>query len=265
MTGFHDILEKLGFYKEEVAVYEILLQKGSLTASQIQEFLPSVKKGLLYKTLNRLIVKKVIQEDDRREGVALFAPLPPDVIIDMMTEHEKSVREARVLLDHLAPSLRSQYIQATHRPLVRLYNGKEELREVYEDVLISNVHEIFIVRPLHRSISTHSYFGKWFDEYQKRRIRKGVLVRALTPDSAKANHDTGKDSKNLYERTWMNPNDYTSNSEIRVYENKIVFISYGKELFAMIVEHEEFAHALKDIYELARCGALSKNIKHDHI
>ena len=264
MTGIQDIMRTLGFYDEEIAAYELLLNSGSQTAARIHEQLPEVKKGLLYKTLDRLVSKKLVEEDERSGEATVFPPLPPDILTDMIARHEQRMHAARDLLEHQMPLLRSTYLRATKRPLVRLLNGKDGLRETYEDALASGVSEVAIIRPRKRSISTRRYFGRWFDEYQKRRLRAGIKIAALTSDDAESNHDESRDAANLYARTWMNPGDYSSQTEIRIYGNKIVCISYGEELFALTIEHEDFAQALRDIYRLAERGARTLPVVHDH-
>lgn len=252
MVGLVDILEQIGFYREEVDVYQELFRMGPLTATKLHALLPTIKKGLLYKTLDRLVEKGVIERDDRVQASTLFSPCPPDVIINLITAQEKAIHETRTLLDQLTPELHAQYIRTTHRPLVRHYDGKEGLRQVYEDTLESGTQELLVIRPATKPDS-EAYFGRWFSEYQKRRIAKKVRIVGITPGE-NGIVDTKKDHENLYERISIKPSDYTSQTEIRVYGNKIAFISYGKELFALVIEHEDFTHALRDIYACARRG-----------
>ncbi|MCX6743308.1 MAG: hypothetical protein NT116_03655 [Candidatus Parcubacteria bacterium] len=49
--------------------------------------------------------------------------------------------------------------------------------------------------------------------------------------------------------------DFPVNNETNIYANKIAIASYGKEMFAMIIESEEIARAQKAIFELAWKGA----------
>ena len=65
-------------------------------------------------------------------------------------------------------------------------------------------------------------------------------------------------------RTWIRPEDYTTQMEVNIYGNKTCFISYGKEIFAIILEHAPLAQAMKELFVLAERGARTLTIIHDH-
>jgi len=159
--------------------------------------------------------------------------------------------------------MKAKYIISTERPIIQFFEGVEGLRKVYEDKLLPGTPTHHFIRPLHANVYEHA-FGRWFTQYLTRRAKLGITTYALTPDDIDANHNPKIDEERKVIRTWLRPEDYTTPIEIACYRDKVAIISYGKEIFGIVIEHEHLSRAIKDIFNLAQKGAQTLHIEHNH-
>jgi sugar-specific transcriptional regulator TrmB len=258
---FHDILIHAGLSQDEATVYEALLLYGPQGAGAL---LPRVhiKRGLLYKVLQRLAQKGLITEETAKKRT-IFTPQPPDVLLKIIEDQESEIRKSRENLLHSLPEMKAKYIISTERPIIQFFEGVDGLRKIYEDKLVSGTKEHYFIRPLHANVYEYA-FGRWFSYFLEKRARLGITTYALTPDDIDANHDPKIDAQRKVIRTWLRPEDYTTPIEIACYRDKIAIISYGKEIFGIVIEHEHLSKAIKDIFNLAQKGAQTFFTEHNH-
>lgn len=258
---FHDILTHAGLSEDEAAVYEALLIHGPQGAGMLLPKL-KIKRGLLYKTLGRLIGRGLVAEETSKKR-ALFAPQPPDILLKIIEDQEADIRKSREHFMHALPEMKAKYVISTERPIIKFFEGVEGLRKIYEDKLLPGTPTHHFIRPLRANVYEHA-FGRWFTHYLLRRAKLGITTYALTPDDIDANHDPKVDACRKVIRTWLRPQDYTTPIEIACYRNKVAIISYGKEIFGIVIESQHFSKAIKDLFRLAEKGAKTLNIKHGH-
>jgi len=259
---FRESLETSGLSHDEAEVYEILLVNGQLGAGRILTK-TDIKRGLLYKTLGRLIKRGLVEEKIIR-GRGVFSAAPPDEIYKAAEAAEaEAVRIKKSIFESL-PEMKAKYNLSHERPVIRFYEGADGLKKLYEEKLLPTASKEFrFIRPLQANVY-QNIFGKWFGYFLSRRAELGVKSFAITPDDADANHDPAVDAGRGVARTWIRPEDYSSQVEINTHGDRTEMISYGKEIFAFTIDDAFIAKAIKDLLILADRGAKTITVKHDH-
>lgn len=257
-----DILMRLGLSKDESWVYLALLDGGPQAAADLLKRKIPMKRGLLYKVLDRLIERGLVTEQ-KGKGKAQFVPQPPDMLMALMEERESEIRHSRESLSAALPQLKSKYNLSTERPIVRSFEGVEGLRKMYEDKIESGAKELLFVRTA-RSESYRETFGTWFGNYLKRQTAAGIKIRALTVDDEYTNHDPEVDAARNVTRIWLRPEDYTAPVQVETYGDKVTIHSFGKEIFGVMIESAPIATAIREIINLADRGAKTVDVTHDH-
>lgn len=255
------LLTLAGFEEKEQIVYRALLERGCVTVGTLLKHL-SIKRGDIYNILYALRERSFIESVLKR-GILHFTVTNPQIILDRIRERRAAFEEAEQEALQALPKLKAEYLLSTERPLIQFYEGEEGLREIYEDTLRTHSKDAYFVRA-NNALVYSKLFGEWFGTYIKKRAQKGIMIHALTPDHYDANHDSTIDEKRNLKRTWLRPQDYTTQMEINLYDDKTCFISYGKEIFAIVVEHAPLAKAMKELFALARKGAEHTVVAHDH-
>src|SRR5262249_50440548 len=94
----------------------------------------------------------------------------------------------------------------------------------------------------------------FFPDYYHRRAAKGIWIKAIFPDTPEARTRIGKNKDEKREAALVPADMFSFTPEINIYDNKVVFMSL-KEKFALVIESEELADALKKVFDLAWMGA----------
>jgi sugar-specific transcriptional regulator TrmB len=258
---FEQILSAANLNPDEASIYETLVTNGSMGAGMLLKKV-QIKRGLLYKTLERLKKRDLVIEQIRR-GRAVFSATPPDAILRLAEDAAEKAEKNKAAISSALAEMKAKYALATERPVFRFFEGVEGLRKLYEEKLESPAKEYYFVRPLKAGVY-REVFGDWFSYFLKKRSELGVATHALTPDDPDANHDPAVDKKRVVTRTWTRPSDYTAPIEINVSGNRTEIVSFGKEIFAVAIDNKPIAQAFTELIKLAITGAKTIEVKHDH-
>lgn len=259
-TMYRDLFIQAGLRPEAAEIYEILLQNGPLTAGALLKK-ASLKRGHLYKVLHDMTGDGTITQAEKR-GKMLFVPESPEKLLERLEgEAEKAAQRAKEVREQL-PQLKATFLTSTERPTVRFYDGHEALQDLYNGCIDAHDKRMVFVRP--GPVKVYEKFGNWFGDYMKRRIKAGIRVDAITPDDPETVHDSEVDKSRNFHRTWVNMGDYSAPVEFLAYGDTLGIISYGKEIFGLSLENPVIAEGFKQLFALARKGAETIEVKHDH-
>jgi sugar-specific transcriptional regulator TrmB len=259
---YKEVLIRAGLTEEEARVYEILLEKGPQGAGELLKHVKPMKRGLLYKTLDRLAERDLVLQKDVR-GKQQFIPQSPESLALLAKERAEEAKKTVTAFDAMLPELKAKHALSTERPVIRFFEGKEGLREIYEDHLTSGAKDLYFIRTA-RAQEYRTLFGTWFGNYLKRQGKIGIRVHALTVDDEDTNHDPAIDKVRGVLRTWVRPEDYTAPIQIDSYGNKVAILSFGKEVFGILIESEPLARAIREVLILAKHGADGRPVTHNH-
>ena len=236
-------LVKAGFSTNESSIFLSLLELGRGTVTQITR-----KAGLNrttgYDVLDNL-VSKGLASISGKEPKQEYIAESPDHILNLIKKNIEDKNTQLENIKNILPELRSLH-NVLGRPKVRFYEGKEGLRDVYEDTLTS--HE-----PI-RAYATYDDMQKalpgYFPEYFYRRAKKGIAIRAIFPHT-QAGLDLSKYDEEQMRETAIVPSDkFYFSPEINIYDDKVMIASW-KESLGIIIESHEIADAMKKVFELA--------------
>jgi len=259
---YEQILARAGLTQEEARIYEILLEEGPQGAGELLRHVKPMKRGLLYKTLDRLTGRGLVIQKEVR-GKLQFGPQSPDSLALIAKEQAEEARKTAEAFGTALPELRAKYNLSNERPVIRFFEGKEGLREIYEDHLTSGAKDLYFIRTA-RAKAYRDLFGTWFGNYLIRQMEAGIRVHALTVDDEDTNHDPAIDAARNVARTWVRPADYTAPIQIDSYGNKVAILSFGKEVFGIVIESEPLARAIRELLIMGKYGAESRPVTHDH-
>lgn len=236
-------LQNLGFSDKESVVYIGLLELGRGTVSEISKK-AGISRTTGYDILVSLLNKKLVSisgKETKQEYVAES----PNSIIDYLKNQREKIEEEIDKGEKIVNELELIH-NVKNRPKIRFYEGKEGLKQVYEDTLTSSES----IRAYATVDDMHNALPEYFPEYYKRRAEKGIFIRAIVPstDIGKDRHMHDKAEKR--EISFVPKDEYYFSPEINIYDNKVMIASWRENL-GIIIESEEIADAMKKIYELA--------------
>ena len=236
-------LSALGFSDKESSVYVALLGLGRSAVSKIART-ANVNRATAYVILDSLIGKGLVHISGKEPKQEYEAESPDTLAALFRREREEAVERAREA-DALVPQLKSAQ-KVGDRPQVKFYEGIEGMKHVYEDTLTSTEE----IRAYGNYDENYSTLKDYFHAYFKKRVAKGISVRAIAPRTT-LSEERQRNDKNEGRELLLVPQEVFSVSpEIDAYDNKVV-ISSWREKLGIIIESAEIADAMKKIFELA--------------
>ena len=248
-SGLQSSLKDFGFSEKEILVYLAMLELGKGTVSAIARK-GGIQRTTCYTILDSLVNKKVVMISGKKPKQEYVAE-SPDMIIEMLKKEISFYQKQLKNAEKLAPQLKSIH-NVGNRPKVKFYEGKDGLKEVYENTLTS--HEP--IRAYATLDDMYQALPGYFPDYFRRRAKKNIPIRAILPATQTTSERMGHNKEEMRTVALIPADKFRFSPEINIYDNKVMIASWREKL-GIIIESSEIADAMKKIYELAWQGAKS--------
>lgn len=249
-------LQTLGLSKNEANLYDLLLKLGEVPVHVIVKE-SRLKRPTVYKTLYNLAEKDLVSQREVNK-ILHFAPTPPTSLLGLAETQYSALDRAKKDLQAILPELSSAYTLSVEKPIIRMFEGLEGLKEIYLDTLVEAKPIYAVVRI--STIDTKLHEWLQFD-YVKKRARKKIHAKVIVAYDKAAPGFIKRDQKE--ERTSISvPGDqFPFQHEVNIYGNKVAFINNHEDepLIGFIIDHPLIAQTMKAWFDLAWIGA--QNVK----
>jgi sugar-specific transcriptional regulator TrmB len=231
-------LEQFGLEGRKADVYLAALELGGTTVIEIAKK-AGVKRTTTYDILLDLKEKGLISETAKGKKTLYIGEDPEKI--------QKDLEQKESLFSEILPQLKSIHNTGGSRPKIRFYEGKEGLREVYNDTLkysgeIVGFASEDVVRVL-------GYDWAW--DYMERRKKKNLTARFIMPGTEFMKREVASnDQEQLRTSKVVDPQKYPFTIEINIYGFSKVALMSSKEETGVIIESSEIYNTLKLIFEL---------------
>lgn len=249
-------LFEAGFTKKEIHIYFALLALGKEKVSRIARR-ASINRSTAYVILDSLIEKGVVTMTGKEPKQEYFAE-SPDKVLAYVSKKISKTKEALDNLTKILPDLTSMY-NKEGRPQVIFYEGKDGIKQVYEDTLTSyeTIRAFAHLEPLQERM------GSYFPDYYRRRAKKKIAIKAIFPNTPEGRNRKKFDAKELRESLLVPSEKFSGTPELNIYDDKILIASWRENL-GIIIKSHEIATMLKNIYDMAWEEAKRLNLKNEN-
>lgn len=248
-----DDLASLGLSDKEASIYLALLEVGTGPVSQIAKR-AKISRTNVYSILSRLQEKHLIspsREKPRQE----WSANSPELLTLFLEEKVQKNKDRLTVAKKIIPELKT-ITNSDTKPKVKFYEGISGLEEVCNQTLESS-EEMLAMVPFENLEST---LPNYFPEYFKKRAARGIKIKTISPLNIESEKRHVKDQEELRESILIPSDEYNFPSEIDVYDNKVIILSW-KEKLSIVIESAQIAKTVKQMYKLAWLGAKSINNK----
>ncbi len=224
-------LQKIGLSEKESALYLAGLQTGPATMQELVNN-AKLKRATVYELVDSLKEKgliKTILKGKRK----IYIVEDPQNIFPLIKQKENA-------LDNIMGQLLAIQSHAGKKPSVRIYQGLEGIKEIYEDILSKHANYIEV---LSTKLPDEKIRDYWGEEYVERRVKKGNFVKIIAPDIPFYQDLQSKDKFALRQTKLIPAQNFPFKNEMFAYNGKVAFITQeGDSSLGLVVESA-------DIYE----------------
>nr|MBA4405591.1 hypothetical protein [Nanoarchaeum sp.] len=241
-----DSLKKFGLSEKEAKVYLASLELGDSSASEIS-LKSNLPRTLMYDILERLIELGLISYSIK-DNKKYFNAASPKELIRILKEKEEVIKEILPLLEEIHKT------EGIKRPKVEIYEGKEGMKTVMNNILRSDIKEFFAYGS---SRSSFEIIPAFIEEWHKDRIKRKITMNILYNNTKEARERVKTWTKSLeYVNFKFMPIELESLTATLIYSDNVVLQSWTKEPFAVVIESKNMAENqkryFKELWKIAK-------------
>ncbi|UZE94311.1 MAG: hypothetical protein IB618_01935 [Candidatus Pacearchaeota archaeon] len=235
------ILEKIGLTKNDRKVYLTLLEIGTATVSDLVKK-TGLHRSYIYDILDKLIdlglVSFIIKNNKK-----YFNSENPERILQILESKEHKIKEDKLEIKKILPELIKRQKIATEKQEVRIFIGKEGIKNILEDILKTKKDFVaFGAEGRFKEI-----FKWYFDNWQKRRIKAKINYKIIYNIKLKGKRPT-KEQK-LVEVRFL-PEKFEFPATTIVYGNKVAIIIWDINPIGFVLESKDVVKSFLNYFEL---------------
>ncbi len=241
MKDVSSILQSFGLLDSDIKTYLAALENGPSTVLEIAKE-TKLSRQATYMAIESL-TKRGLMASLLRGKKRFYAAEPPDKLLAYGKRRDAEMHERVQDLERLLPELELR--SGGERPVVRVFEGKEGLHAIIEDMKTSDFkksYEISDLNALYKVLDPED-----LKDMRQALKNKGVKVRGLysgTPGPKVVDVD----------RIHL-PSEFGDfKADIGIHGDKIEMLTFEGKMFSVIVESKPLAKALSILFELAFRG-----------
>ncbi len=230
-------LEQYGFTQNQTKIYLFLLETVESTVFTIAKE-TNVPRTTAYATLEQMKSKGIVSSF-KKGSTLYFTPASPSKLIQLLKQRQEVLQE-------ILPELQAMIDTSEVKPGVRIYEGIEGLKLVYEDILetLQNHNIKMLYAAAHPEI--FQFLPKYFPDWLERRVAAGIQTQLIMPMDT-SNQEVFEDNQNR-EIRYM-PADYPFQCSMDIYADKIAFFSFkGNKIYSIVIESGTITNLWKQFF-----------------
>ena len=234
-----EALQKFGLSEKESKVYLANLELGEATATDIS-LKSNLPRTLVYDILERLIDLGLCSYSIKNNK-KFFLASDPKELVRILKEKENTILQIMPLLEQIYKT------QGLKRPRVEIYEGKEGMKTLMNEILNSGIKVFYSYGS---SRSSHEIIPAFMEEWHKERIKRKVKIKIIYNNTKQAKERIKNipQSMKFMDYKFM-PIELESPTAIMIYKNKVALELWTKEPFAVVIESNEMAENQKRYFD----------------
>ncbi len=239
-------LESIGLSEKEVVVMLAILGHGPMFAFDIART-AKLNRTTTYGILKELSGKG-LASSAKIDGMMKYQSIALELLPGYIERRGNDLLETNREVAKLIPQIKLLRAKGSTLPKVQFFEGKEGVEQAYEDTLENNegrmLHEITGIDAVYTKLDP-----KFVKYYLEKRTRLGIRSTYVTPATEIARKESLTDGQYLRQAKFIPPQ-FTFDTEIALYDNKVGIFSYAKENpVAIIIEDDTIARTMKTLFD----------------
>ena len=235
MSDINTTIQNLGLNDKETKIYLALLELGSGTIQEIAKE-SGVKRTNIYNFIGSMKDKGIISEVIEDDKIILV-PENPDVLVKRAEKNYQEIKQA-------LPELMGIFNLPGNKPKVLFYEGEEGIKRGYGNILETG-ETVYGFSDYEKMLQTLS--EEWWWKFPEKRKEKKIFFYCVAKNGPRGKEVKKQDKKHLRETRLFD--DLQLDTEINVYGNKVMLVSFRRPYAVVIIEDRAIAMSLKSIWQ----------------
>jgi len=241
-----EILEKIGFPKNEAKTYLALLELG-LTSSKAIIEKTNLHRQIIYDSLKSLI-SKGLASFIIKSNTKYFKASDPKEFLTYFDSKEEEIEQQKKDFQKILPELISKNKKPFENSEATIYPGNKGIKSLFNDMLNSK-QEILTIGASDQKAEAFQYHLKFnIPLFHNQREKNKQPYKILFSEELKSRAKELNKLKHTH--TKILPKEFTSNSSTNIYGNKTSIIMWGKEPFGFLIKNKDIAETQRKHFNL---------------
>ena len=242
-TVLEEALTYPGLSKKEVAVYLACLGIKKPTPQTIAKE-TGIPRPTVYRELESLVTKGLMGKIKENKHY-IYVPEDPRSIVERLKLQADSVQNVMAELRDLATIYRN-------RPTVRFFEGKEGVKQVFQDILHTGDKELLAFSSIRELLVA---IPEYFNIFMKSRIRRRIMARIISSKD-KEGTELQNTSKTDFRKIKFIPDNLAKKlgiigGHMFIYRDRVALISFESDQTSVIIENQALANVQRSLFEIA--------------
>lgn len=235
------LMDIMGFSDKKARVYLALLGSGEAQVTYLARKC-GLKRTTIYNILPELQEEGLIKTT-KQNGRTLY-------YVDDTRDLERVIETKSKGLQELLPELKKVQNVLSVRPKIVLYEGEGGMKQLYQEIIdtVSPGDKILTYIGLENFdnfISTEV-----LHDYVSQRIAKRVVNRVIASPDEKSAELLKSSAEELREMKIIKDVKEVFSSDMKIFGNKVAFLSYKENFFSVVIESKEISTLLRSAFEV---------------
>ncbi len=245
MKDLRKTLSGIGLDPKEAEVLSILFKSESVRASEI------ARKSHLNRSTAYVVIKSLLHKglvtSSQKYGVTEFSAIEPRLLVSYLDRQQQALEEEKNSVQRILPELEQLRANLDVLPKVSFFEGLEGVKQAYEDTLDNNRGKVIYVFS-GPDIVFQEMGEDYVSYYITKRTRLGIRSFQIAPRTPGGEIIQSKD-KNVLRITKLIPKEFSFDSEMIIYDNKLGIFSFAKDkLMAVIIEDQLIVNTMMALF-----------------
>lgn len=233
-------LKDIGLTQNEIKLYLYILEKGTSTPPQISKGLKITRSNIHY-LLKSLIEKDLLKKQIKGKRY-VYIPNDPSITLLLADRKRKAIEE-------IAPDLQALYKKNTNKPVIKFYEGVDEISHIWKDIVEMRGDKLFAFASIKKLFDV---MPKGFPgNFQKEIKQKGIFFKEILSYESKNDAQEAKDSMLSYHEYKILPEKYSDfPTDMLVWDDSVALITLSEPVFGVVITNKSLADTYKIQFEI---------------
>lgn len=245
MNNLTKKLIDFGLSEKEAKVYLATLELEVAAVNEIAKQ-SGINRSSTYVVLESLKKRGLVGISDDK-NIRRYVAASPDTLLHTAKAAAKKQEEIRSEIEEIVPELKALHKDTKRRPKVRIYEGREGIREVYYNMFSTKATELKVYANPGNIFKVIPDFM----EHNSERIKRDIKMYAINPATKECMDLIKHIPPNTRDEIILIPEDkFKFTSDFAIYADTVAIVS-PLEKFGVIIENKEMVNMMSASFDLA--------------